>query len=557
MKKKRLFKALAIALALLLLISDGMALPPAGRLERADAAMPGANVVVGFFRTFGAIRQRNRVYREAGATAAEINAYYDRLIAQAGTTRRDMHARAVAGDLSPRFVRSYVRIEAALERERQAAIQMVEAEKNQARRDFERALGREIARILIASPGGQRIISQVRETIQKAREAAVAVRAAADAGRPIEALSDALARQAGDIFVVRETVRELGSAAGHRLDRALGGLLTRIDAAIDDVQGEMGGAIDLLDQMDTTIARHDRQAREPVSLVEDSALLGAIRPVDRANPAIDVAASAFAGAAALSGNLEPGVSRATMHDRIRGALLDERIAAIREALAAGTAGQTYCTGVGRGPYEIAARQLGQTPQIAGDPGRAWYVVCYEIETQLPQYAKMFGGTALDTADVTPAVEEMNGPIPVGVYEGTTDLPLVLESARFYSAPGSNTTENRVIITVADDGTVTGSLSVHHASGAYIDDRTNCTTIWNYEFSGVFSGQFTANHGTIECMLDGICWASGSCQGDAECEIDPSIWQFDVRVSGNQMTGATPQHPEDEHGAFVWGFAATR
>ena len=100
--------------------------------------------------------------------------------------------------------------------ERNAAIQMIKAEKNQARKDFERTLGKFIANILDPSPGGQKIISQVREAIRVC-EVAVAVQAALEGGKPIEALGDALARKVGDIRAVQELARGLGPPSGIRL----------------------------------------------------------------------------------------------------------------------------------------------------------------------------------------------------------------------------------------------------------------------------------------------------------------------------------------------------
>ena len=77
-----------MALILVLLLTDAAALLPVGGVGEAEAAFPGPNLVVGFFRTLGALGKRNAVYREAGATSQEVNAYYDRLVAQAQGDRR-------------------------------------------------------------------------------------------------------------------------------------------------------------------------------------------------------------------------------------------------------------------------------------------------------------------------------------------------------------------------------------------------------------------------------------------------------------------------------------
>ena len=295
------FKLLTAVLALALLLADLLPLLPAASVPPAEAGFFGSNIIVGFFRTLGALGTRNRTYREARGTAQELNAYYDALIAQAQIARSEYIQGAVAGDRPASLAGAYVRVEAALEAERDAAIQMVEAEKNQARQNFERTLVKEITNVIIASPGGQRVIGRVRETITRTRDAAVAVQVAANEGRPIDALGNALAEQVGGGRIVQDAARELGSMVGHRVDRALGGALSRVERAIDNVQGEMGSAIDLLDQADKDVARYDGQQRRPVSLVEDNSLLGALIPVNRASAVVDVAASAFAGAAAIRG----------------------------------------------------------------------------------------------------------------------------------------------------------------------------------------------------------------------------------------------------------------
>jgi hypothetical protein len=276
MNHKRLTRCITAVLVLVLLMSSVvMPLPFAG-VEVAHAAFGGPNLITALFKIGVAWDARNRIYREAGATAEEINAYYDGLIAHAGSIRGEMIAKVAAGEIPARYARAYTRIEAALEAERRAAIQMIEAEKKQARRDFHNKLGKEIVNILIASPGGQRIIGQAREALKNTREAAVAVQVAAEKGRPIDALRAALARQVGDIPIVQEAARELGSVVGHGIDRALGGAIGKVEKAIDNIQAGMGEAIDVLDGLDAHVAQYDGQARRPVSLVEDSRFIGKV-----------------------------------------------------------------------------------------------------------------------------------------------------------------------------------------------------------------------------------------------------------------------------------------
>jgi len=493
MRTNVLSRIIGLSLVLALLAVDGSARLPMAGPAPAEAAGPVPNAVLGLFRTIGGLRRRNRVYREAGSTAAEINEYYDTLIAKAQSTRSDLIEEAASGRTPARFVRSYVRIEAALEAERKAAIEMIEGEKNQARRDFERQLGRDIVNALIASPGGQKIIGRIRDTIGSTREAAEAVQAAVEGGRPIDALGDALARQVGDIPILQDVSRELGSMAGQRLDRMLGGVLSKVEGAIDNMQGGMGDALEVLDNLDAEVARLQERERSPVSLVEGSSLVGQILPVDRANAAIDVAASAYAGAAEINGALNPGTTREGMRDRVRGALLDERVSGIRGLVLGKGAGETYCTAVGRGEYENAASQLGDEPEIAADPERAVYLVCYNIQAQVPVFARM---TEPDGEEPTPTPQEEDGSdspgssggMPAGSYR-TTFEHISVEYLL------SEITSQRITVTLAEDGTVTGTVDYVIHQYYTVPGAEGCIEEANKAVTGSLSGQVERQEGT--------------------------------------------------------------
>jgi hypothetical protein len=454
MKHNHLARLMTAVLVLALFVSSTV-LPSAG-VKVADAAFLGPNGVVGLLRIGAALGARNRLYREAGATTAEINAYYDSLIVQAQTLRREAVARAQAGETPARFARSYTRIGAGLEAERQAAIAMIEAEKNQARRDFNRTLAKEVSNILIASPGGQRIIGQAREAIKGVRDAAVAVQSAANEGRPIAALGDALARKVGGAAIVQEGVRTLGSAGGHGIDRALGGALSKVERAIDNVQAEMGEALDVLDELDARVAQYDEQERRPASLLENSKLIGRITPVDRANAAIDVAASAYAGAATLSGSR---TTRGAVRDRIRGALLGERLGGISDLVSGREAGRTYCLVSDRGTYESVARSLGQTPLVPFGPENAVYLVCYDVETKLPVSARMLGTAAEEAADE-----------PSGETEAAEAPPE--ESAAPAPAPVESEVDPCTLLPV-DESLIDEELRSKYSCVATIDSLVGC------------------------------------------------------------------------------------
>ncbi len=576
MKNRTLSKLLIATLVLALLTAD-VPLLPAGRVPEVHAAGPW-NALFGLFRVGGALKRRNRVYDEARATAPEINAYYDRLLAETRTTRREMVARAAAGETNPRLVRAYTRLEAALEGERDAAIQLIEAEKNAARQEFERTLTREVVRILIASPGGQRILGELRETVAGAREAAKAVQLAAEEGRPIEALQDALAERAGDIPLVQAAARQLGSAVGHQVDRALGGLLTKLDRAVDDVQMGMGEALDALEEIDGELAAHDKRERVPVTVVEDDSLIAQVVPVDRVNAAADVAATAFTRAAELNDALAAD-SRDTMRERVRGALLDERLEGIQKAASGEFAGQRYCTAVGRGEYEVAALALGQTPQVPEEPERATYLVCYDLQTRAPIYADVLGTEGEEEQEEeeaeakptqTPAEEATVDEIPVGTYVGTTNWEEVIETWD----PGTvwDLRANEVVITVAEDGTVSGSFYFKFSEEpGLVECAAGINTQqWHGDLEGTFSGQLAGDRGIIEVDEVWIHITDPACDGNTRRYVTfERRLEIEVEVSGDQMTGTTlagtqvigtsllPSEIEEELGHLIWTFTATR
>ena len=161
-----------IAIVLLFTFSEVSPSLLPGEPHIAQAAPQGLNAVLGFIKTLEAFNKRNQIYREAGATAEEIKTHYDNLIEKAQTTRREVMAQVAKGEIHPKYAASYVRVEAALEAERRIAIQLIEAEKKGARAEFHKTLREEVFNILIASPGAQKMIKDIRETIDGLRQAA-------------------------------------------------------------------------------------------------------------------------------------------------------------------------------------------------------------------------------------------------------------------------------------------------------------------------------------------------------------------------------------------------
>jgi hypothetical protein len=549
MNRQGMQRAAILVLVTTLIVTPIMTLGPVGNAGPAYAAAPGMNVIVGLFRTIAALERRNRVYREAAVTAEDLQGYYDAQIAQTQKIRSELIKNAATGDTPPRLIRAYTRIEAALQAERAAAIVMIEAEKNAARREFNRTLGRELTRVLIASPGGQEIIRRVRETLQGVKEAATAVQAAVESGRPLEALRNELAKQVGDIPIAQALARELGSVVGRGLDQALGGLLSNVERAIDNVQNEMGKAIDLTNRLDAAVSEFDQKERRPISLVGDGDIDGKVIPVGPVNPALDVAADAYAGAAALSGALAPGTSRSDMRGRIRGALLDERLEGIRDAISGNQAGKVFCTGVGQGEYENAAHQLGLNPQKPSDPEKARYVACYDIPTQVPVYARMYGASAEKQGDATPTPEGGVGNGQMATYTGVTELPSIL-----LDAANLEIEDNEVTLIVNEDGTVSGEKKLNFR---YTGTGVDGAIVYLYEvWSGPFEGSLTDGQGEITWVLTNRFVSSGPGANDPQDRTATVEVVFEVNVSDGVLS-ASLRDEEVEPERDIFSFQVTK
>jgi hypothetical protein len=330
-----------------------------------------------------------------------MDAYYDAMIDEA---RQQLQDREMIGDFDSATrsqLRSYIKMYEALQAERDAVTQMIESEKNDARREFNRSLTREVVGVLVRSPGGQSLIGDLRSTVGELRQAAQAVQAAIAEGRPFDALAQALADKVGDIPILRETAYEVGYAAGQKVDQLLGGVLTQVDQAMSNMQSGMGDALDKINEVDAELARFDETERTPVSLVEEGSPLSNIRGVDRANAAVDVAATAYTNAAIIAGAFQDpsNAEKDRMRDRIRDQLLADKLDRL------GQVGQTMktvvCQGVGRGEYIAAMGQLGRTPEEPLDPERSGYLICVDKATGALVHAALIGPAKVAEVTTTP------------------------------------------------------------------------------------------------------------------------------------------------------------
>jgi hypothetical protein len=349
-----------------------------GDPHTAQAAPLGPNAVLGFIKTLEALNRRNQIYREAGVTAKEIKDYYDALIEKTQTTRREVMGQVANGEIEPRFAASYVRIEAALEAERKIAIEMVEAEKKGARGDFHRTLRKQVFDILIASPGAQKMLKDIRETIDGLRQATNTIKDALAANEPTEFLANQLTDRLGKTRWSKKVIHVLGSAVAEEFDERMGGILTKLGQPSKLVQAELEEALQKIDELDHHIAKFQNQESEPISLRESWGDLSNFNPLDASQAGADAVATAYTNKASQMGLFEgTDADLESMRDWIRGTLLGARL----DYLQIDVKSQTKfvsCISADRIKYVDAMKELGLEPEEPLDQTQAGYLVCYEI-----------------------------------------------------------------------------------------------------------------------------------------------------------------------------------
>jgi len=251
---------------------------------------PGANAVVSILNFVGSVNSRNRIYREARTTKAEIDAYYDGLLE---TARSQLLKRDIIDLAKERNqFHAYERMRALIEQRRTAAVAMIEAEKNDARRRFRNDVGRIAFTVLIRSPGGRQLIRDVKTTLDGARQAALAVQAATGDAHP-EALLATLAERVSDVGVVQNAALALGSRAAAALDRRLNGIISKIGMASEQGQGDMTSAIEAINNLGAELDSELGLDRAPIALVGEGSPLRNLLPVDRAEAAVAVGVNAL------------------------------------------------------------------------------------------------------------------------------------------------------------------------------------------------------------------------------------------------------------------------
>jgi len=373
MKRTDIMRA-ALAAVVSVVLAGEMA-PPAA------AQVPLANAGLGLFRVINAFNRRNRTYQTARDTQRDFNAYYNSLqdTARAQLISGELTSlRQGEGGLETVRMGAYVRLTAALEAEQAAITRAIDAETNQARRDFNGTLVRQLQEVVVQLPGAQQILGEVRTVIANVRATVIALQAAAASNQPLDVLTQRLAEQVSSSSIVQDRVRELGSMLGPDLDRALGGALTQVNNTIQDVNREANQAVELLDGMDAQVAALDLSQAEPAGGDTPVGPLN-IRLTDRATATLDVASQALAFLTLMQS--PGGTTREQLYQQIRTELLNQRNASLLNAAMHVSA--VECREVGVGEYETVAAWLGEAVQTPAEGEQVKYYVCSERATGEP------------------------------------------------------------------------------------------------------------------------------------------------------------------------------
>jgi hypothetical protein len=547
MMRTGLPKVILTAVVAVMLMGD-----PGIGASPASAQVDPVNAGLGLLRVINAINRRNRTYQAARDTKRDFDAYYRSLqdTARGQLRSGELHSLR-SGASGPETVRvaAYVRLTQALAAEQTAITRAIDAETNQARRDFNRTLVRQLQEIVIRVPGAQQILSNVRTVISNVRTTVIALQAAANANQPLDVLTQRLAEQVSSSALVQQQVRDLGSALGPDLDRALGGALTQVNASIQDVNREANQAVTLLDGMDAQVAELDLSRAE---VAEGDQRVGPlnIRVTDRATAALDVASQALAYLSLMQS--PGGMTREQLYQQIRSDLLNERNAQLLDA--ALHVSQVVCKGVGRGEYEAAVAALGKAPENPDETEKVSYIVCTEWNTGQPIRAWMSRvGRPTPAPGSSSSATATSASIPVGTYVGEVTLPSWIRSSSPPVSVDTAISVNTVRVTVNEDGRVEGEMNYERKETAHWPD---CSHQFEESIYGAFTGYLVDRAGrvnlesAIETRWTPIRHTDVSC-GAPGSKVGSYTWEIQVQVQGEHMRGQGTVEVDGQEGEFTF------
>ncbi len=150
-----------------------------------------------------------------------------------------------------------------------------------------------------------------------------------------------------------------------------------------------------------------------------------------------------------------------------------------------------------------------------------------------------------TEETAPSVDDIT---PLTTYVGTGEWFSVRREGKMESVT------SEIIISVAEDGTVTGSMKLHDVEITYHNTDDDCSGHWEHWIDGAISGRLNGNTGVITFTENLLAKNFSSCP-DISPGYNGTFSQLaDVEINGDTLTGATQPDPDDPD--EVWGFTFT-
>jgi len=117
--------------------------------------------------------------------------------------------------------------------------------------------------------------------------------------------------------------------------------------------------------------------------------------------------------------------------------------------------------------------------------------------------------------------------------------------------------SEVIITIAEDGKVTGSFSGQIVNRPY--SYENCSIQWESMLLGEFSGRLTEPTGLIQSSetMDFDPNKNAGCSDTFETASGSFNRGVEIKISGNKLTGITNPRPDIPSEMFILTFNATK
>ena len=133
-----------------------------------------------------------------------------------------------------------------------------------------------------------------------------------------------------------------------------------------------------------------------------------------------------------------------------------------------------------------------------------------------------------------AAEPITSPIPSGVYLGQVNENTWEENVDNVNGKGSYQ-KNEVIITVSEDGSVSGSVNYTYVS-VPLEDSAGCTNTLTYDGKGTFMGTLNGLQGEIDLDKTLYRTVTYSCDGRGDSDTVEMVYPLSIQITGNQMTG---------------------